>query len=62
MLPSVVQRVSTAIRFNLQQQEHIMKAELTAIIETAPEGGFWTICPEIPCAKCVGRQRILIEA
>ena len=25
-----------------------MKAELTPIIETAPEGGYWAICPEIP--------------
>ena len=25
-----------------------MKAEFTAIIETAPEGGFWAICPEVP--------------
>ena len=24
-----------------------MKAELTAIIETASEGGYWAICPEI---------------
>ena len=25
-----------------------MKAEFTAIIEAAPEGGFWAICPEVP--------------
>jgi predicted RNase H-like HicB family nuclease len=25
-----------------------MKAEFTAIIEIAPEGGFWAICPEVP--------------
>ncbi|MCD6532870.1 MAG: type II toxin-antitoxin system HicB family antitoxin, partial [Deltaproteobacteria bacterium] len=24
-----------------------MKAEFTAIIELAPEGGYWAICPEI---------------
>lgn len=24
-----------------------MKAEFTAIIEPAPEGGYWAICPEI---------------
>lgn len=24
-----------------------MKAEFTAIIEAAPEGGFWAICPEV---------------
>ncbi|RLB11656.1 MAG: type II toxin-antitoxin system HicB family antitoxin [Deltaproteobacteria bacterium] len=25
-----------------------MKAEFTAIIEPAPEGGYWAICPEVP--------------
>ncbi len=24
-----------------------MKGELTVIIEKAPEGGFWAICPEV---------------
>jgi len=27
-----------------------MKEELTAIIEAAPGGGFWAVCPEIPGA------------
>ena len=31
-----------------------MKAEFTAIIEAAPEGGFWAICPEIPGANGQG--------
>jgi len=31
-----------------------MKAELTAIIEVAPEGGYWAICPEIPGANGQG--------
>ena len=31
-----------------------MKAEFTAIIEKAPEGGFWAICPEIPGANGQG--------
>jgi len=31
-----------------------MKAELTAIIESAPEGGFWAYCPEIPGANGQG--------
>jgi len=31
-----------------------MKAEVTAIIETAPEGGFWAICPEFPGANGQG--------
>lgn len=25
-----------------------MKGEFTAIIEEAPEGGYWAICPEVP--------------
>jgi len=28
-----------------------MKAEFTAIIESAPEGGYWAICPEVPGAN-----------
>ncbi len=28
-----------------------MKGELLAIIEKAPEGGFWAICPEVPGAN-----------
>ena len=31
-----------------------MKAQFTAIIESAPEGGFWAICPEIPGANSQG--------
>jgi predicted RNase H-like HicB family nuclease len=31
-----------------------MKGELTAIIETAPEGGYWATCPEIPGANGQG--------
>ena len=31
-----------------------MKAEFTAIIESAPEGGFWAICPEVPGANGQG--------
>jgi predicted RNase H-like HicB family nuclease len=31
-----------------------MKAEFTAIIETAPEGGYWAICPEVPGANGQG--------
>ena len=31
-----------------------MKAEYTAIIEKAPEGGYWAICPEIPGANGQG--------
>ena len=44
-----------------------MKAELTAIIEPAPEGGYWAICPEVPGANGQGEtveeaKRNLIEA
>jgi len=31
-----------------------MKGEFTAIIESAPEGGYWAICPEIPRANGQG--------
>uniref|UniRef100_A0A832A245 Type II toxin-antitoxin system HicB family antitoxin n=1 Tax=Desulfacinum infernum TaxID=35837 RepID=A0A832A245_9BACT len=31
-----------------------MKGELTAIIEPAPEGGYWAVCPEIPGANGQG--------
>ncbi|MEY2976439.1 MAG: type II toxin-antitoxin system HicB family antitoxin [Prochlorotrichaceae cyanobacterium] len=31
-----------------------MRAELTAIIEPAIEGGYWAICPEVPGANGQG--------
>ncbi len=31
-----------------------MKAEFTAIIEAAEEGGYWAICPEVPGANGQG--------
>lgn len=31
-----------------------MKGEFTAIIESAPEGGYWAICPEVPGANGQG--------
>ncbi len=31
-----------------------MKAEFTAIIKKAPEGGYWAICPEISGANGQG--------
>lgn len=31
-----------------------MKAEFTAIIEEAAEGGYWAVCPEIPGANGQG--------
>jgi len=34
--------------------EDNMKGELTAIIEAAPEGGYWAICPEVPGANGQG--------
>jgi predicted RNase H-like HicB family nuclease len=44
-----------------------MKSEFTAIIEAAPEGGFWAICPEVPGANGQGEtieetKQNLIEA
>ena len=32
----------------------IVKAEFTAIIEAAPKGGYWALCPEIPGANGQG--------
>ncbi len=37
-----------------------MKSEFTAIIDTAPEGGYWAICPEIPGAN--GQGETITEA
>ena len=31
-----------------------MKGEFTAIIEEAPEGGYWAMCPEVPGANGQG--------
>ncbi len=31
-----------------------MRGEFTAIIESAPEGGYWSTCPEIPGANGQG--------
>ena len=31
-----------------------MKGEFTAIIEPAPEGGYWAFCPEVPGANGQG--------
>jgi predicted RNase H-like HicB family nuclease len=31
-----------------------MNGELIAIIEKAPEGGYWAICPEVPGANGQG--------
>jgi predicted RNase H-like HicB family nuclease len=36
------------------QEEATMKAEFTAIIEPAPEGGYWAVCPEISGANGQG--------
>lgn len=34
-----------------------MRGEFTAIIESAPEGGFWAVCPEIPGANGQGETK-----
>ena len=31
-----------------------MKAQLTALTESAPEGGYWAVCPEVPGANGQG--------
>lgn len=31
-----------------------MKIEFTAVIESAPDGGFWAFCPEVPGANGQG--------
>ena len=33
-----------------------MKGEYTAIIEKAPEGGYWAVCPEVPGANGQGES------
>jgi len=37
-----------------EQKGHTMKGEFTAVIESAPEGGYWAVCPEIPGANGQG--------
>jgi predicted RNase H-like HicB family nuclease len=37
-------------------QIQIMKGEFTAIIESAPEGGYWAMCPEVPGANGQGES------
>jgi predicted RNase H-like HicB family nuclease len=38
-----------------------MKAEFTTMIEPAPEGGYWAICPEVPGANGQGETiKVLI--
>lgn len=36
-----------------------MKGRFTAIIEEAPEGGYWAICPEVPGAN--GQGETILE-
>ena len=40
----------------LSIEADLMKGELTAVIEPAPEGGFWAICLEIPGANGQGES------
>jgi predicted RNase H-like HicB family nuclease len=37
-----------------------MKGKFSAIIEEAPEGGYWAICPEVPGAN--GQGETVAEA
>jgi predicted RNase H-like HicB family nuclease len=45
--------VDEAMRFD---ESWFMKAELTAIIEAAPEGGYWAVCAEVPGANGQGES------
>jgi predicted RNase H-like HicB family nuclease len=46
--------VRLKVIINQELKEIIMKAEFTAIIELATEGGYWAICPEVPGANGQG--------
>ncbi len=41
-------------RPTINDRSILMKAEFTAIIEAASEGGFWAISPEVPGANGQG--------
>ena len=45
---------SVKIELVLYQRRESLKAEFTAIIESAPEGGYWATCPEVPGANGQG--------
>ena len=47
-MPALVQSADYIFR------EYRMQSEFTAIIEEAPEGGYWAICPEVPGANGQG--------
>lgn len=34
-----------------------MKGEFTAIIDRAPKGGYWAVCPEVPGANGQGETQ-----
>ncbi len=42
------------LRFDAYLVVHKRQFGVTAIIEAAPEGGFWAICPEVPGANGQG--------
>ena len=50
----------TGTKLRHVERQNIMKGELTAIIEAAPEGGYWAICPEVPGAN--GQGETISEA
>jgi predicted RNase H-like HicB family nuclease len=39
-----------------------MKGKFTAIIEEAPEGGYWATCPEVPGANGQGETVAMAKA
>ena len=64
------EKVASEIKLVKKLRVHyttIMKSEFTAIIEPAPEGGYWAVCPEVPGANGQGdsveeTKQNLIEA
>ncbi len=40
--------------FGIRNKLHFVKAEFTAVVESASEGGLWAVCQEIPGANGQG--------
>ena len=54
LIRDVGRGVSTIDGRDFETHPSGMKGEFTAIIEEAPEGGYWAICPEVPGANGQG--------
>ena len=61
MLAGVYRRQLLRAPLIFNDADCCMTAEVTAIIEPAPEGGYWAVCPEFPGAngsgETIGRAR-----